>query len=118
MSVLLPDSMLAVERQPQVAYDPGGYPIPGARAAVTDALPGRALERPDHSWVLALDPALWPVVEGDHVLDLVGGRSWLVVSADLLQNTIDPTVDYIRCEAEIRVGSSTRPPGVAPVGPT
>jgi hypothetical protein len=117
MAVMLPDCALAVERQPAVAYDANGYPVPGARETPTGTLPGRALERADHSWVLALDPSLWPVREGDLVHDDTG-RSWLVVSADLLQNTYDPVVDFVRCEAEIRVPGGTLPPGTNPVGPT
>lgn len=115
---MLPDCTLGVERQPALTFDPSGYPVPGVRQPPTDPLPGRALERADHSWVLALDPALWPVHEGDLVHDPATERAWLVVTADLLHNTYDPVVDYIRVEAEARQGGYTVPPGTNPVGPT
>jgi hypothetical protein len=118
VAVILANCALTVARRAPVSHDASGYPIPGARQAAPPPLPGRMMERPDHSWMLAVDPALWPVREGDLVVEPSTGREWLVVSADLLTNEADPAVDYIRCETEVRVGSSTLPPGVNPEGPT
>jgi hypothetical protein len=115
---MLPNTALTVAGEVAIEYDANGYPLPGRRAAPPDPLPGRTLERPDHSWVLALDPGLWPVREGDHVIEPVTGREWLVVSANLLHNSLDPVVDYVRVEAEARQAGGTLPPGVNPEGPT
>lgn len=61
------------------------------------------------TWVLALDPSAWPVVQGDLVVEPSTGASWLVVSADLLTNNAAPDIDYIRVEAHARAGVFTRP---------
>ena len=116
--MILPDCALAVSRRVGYAYDESGYPMPGAFTEPVAPLPARKVERADHSWMLALDPSMWPVEEGDRVVEPSTGAEWLIVSADLLTNTADPAVDYVRCEAEARVGQSTVPPGVNPVGPT
>lgn len=118
MAVILPDCALTVARMGPTAHDPSGYPIPATRTPGGPALPGRKKERPDHSWVLAVDPSMWPVKEGDLIQEPATGAEWLVVSADLLTNSADPAVDYVRVEGEIRVGVSTLPPGVNPEGPT
>jgi hypothetical protein len=59
--------------------------------------------------VLALDPAAWPLYQGDLVVEPSAGASWLVVTADLLTNNAAPDIDYVRVEAHARVGAATRP---------
>jgi hypothetical protein len=61
------------------------------------------------TWVLALDPAAWPLYQGDLVVEPSAGASWLVITADLLTNNAAPDIDYVRVEAHARVGAATRP---------
>lgn len=79
--------------------------------------PGRVSQGPDapigqpggRTWVLALDPAAWPLLQGDLVVDVGSGEQWLVTSADLLNNNADSAIDYIRVEAHTRIAASTAP---------
>jgi hypothetical protein len=80
--------------------------------------PARAEERPDvaemggiggRAWVIALDPRLWPVRQGDMVVEPSTGAQWLVVTADLLANNASPDIDYVRVEAHMRTAGATIP---------
>lgn len=61
------------------------------------------------AWVLALDPAAWPLYQGDLVVESSTGASWLVLTADLLTNNAAPDIDYVRVEAHARSGAATLP---------
>jgi hypothetical protein len=79
--------------------------------------PGRAEERGDvaigqvggRTWVLAVDPAAWPLYQQDMVVDADSHEEWLITDADLATNNADPVVDYIRVEAHLRATGGTRP---------
>lgn len=49
-------------------------------------------------WNLRLDPAQWPLAEGDHVTD-DGVRVWVVMTALLHQVPDVPDVDYVQVTA-------------------
>lgn len=107
MTVLLADRRLSVRRQLFAESDGHGGPVPDGWGSASPSRPGRAIEGPDvafgesggRTWTIAVDPANWPVYQGDLVVDADSGEEWLVTSADLMTNTIDPYVNYIRIEA-------------------
>lgn len=78
------------------------------------ALPGLAQEQPDtplgqpggRTWIIDLDPRLWPVAQQDMVIDVDTGEQWNVTSAQLLQNTQFPVVNHVRIEARLFDGGS------------
>lgn len=118
MSVLLTDRQLGVRRA-TTATDGHGSTYPTGWGTLAGPWPGRAAEGPDvpagqtagRTWVLAVDPAGWPLDQGDLVVELQQGATvaeWLVTSADILTNNADPSVDYIRVEAHLRT-TGTRP---------
>jgi hypothetical protein len=112
MSVLLAHTDLGIQRRPTGGYDAQGNPTPGDPGEVLGPLPGRARQRDDGAWEFALDPDLWPVEEGDFVVEPATRRRWVITSGvALLRNTLDPTVDYVRAE-----GAEKTPIGTEPVG--
>lgn len=116
MAVLVANRSLGLRRRTAAGVDGHGDPVGFTWGAMAGPWPGRAEELPDaemggvggRTWVLALDPAAWPVQQGDMAVDPATSQEWLVTSADLLRNNADPSVDYIRVEAHARVGG-TRP---------
>ncbi|MFF4777536.1 hypothetical protein ACFY05_32235 [Microtetraspora fusca] len=116
MSVLLPDRQLGVRRREAPAVDAHGDAVGGGWGGLLGPWPGRAEESGDvpaglpggRTWVLALDPAAWPVHQNDLVEDPRARMQWLVTSADLLKHNADPAIDYIRVEAHLR-DAGTRP---------
>jgi hypothetical protein len=72
---------------------------------------GLTKEAPDATWVLGLDPALWPVKQGDMVVDADTGAAWLVMTADLITHSVDSTVNWIRVTANQREPGGTEPGG-------
>lgn len=112
MAVLIPNVSLGVVHRPDPTLDAHGWRLPAALGAPAGPWPGRVEEHADHLFVLALDPAAWPVIEADVVVESGGdSRTWLVTAADLLRNNADPTVDYVRVEGRLRVDGHTEPPG-------
>ncbi|MEW9530766.1 hypothetical protein [Microbispora sp. NPDC049125] len=117
MAVLLADRALGVRRRGPANLDAHGDRVGGAWGPVTGPWPGRAAEGPDvppgqiggRAWVLAVDPRAWPIAQNDLVVDTGSGQEWLVTSADLLTNTADPTVTYIRVTGHLRTAAGTRP---------
>ena len=105
MAVLLPDRSLGV-RPRATTVDAHGHRSASSWGALRGPWPGRAAQGPDappertggRTWVLALDPAAWPVYQGD-LVEEPGSAQWLVLSADLLNNNADSAIDYIRVEA-------------------
>jgi hypothetical protein len=111
VSVLLPNATLGVRRRLDAGRDAHGAPKPGGWGAVTGPHPGLAEENPDALWVLGLDPVLWPVRQGDMVIDTVTGAAWLIDTADLLTHPVDPTVNWIRTTGRQRSAGGTEPGG-------
>jgi exo-beta-1,3-glucanase (GH17 family) len=106
VAVNLADRMLAV-RARLVTADSHGDVTAAGFAAATAAYPGIANIGPDappyqpggRQWTLAIDPALWPVSQQDMVVDVTSGEQWIVLSADLLQNTVFSVVNYVDVKA-------------------
>lgn len=118
MAVLLPDRSLGVRRATAAARDAHGGRSAPSWGAVAGPWPGRAEEGADaaemgatggRTWVLALDPAAWPLTQGDQVVQPSTGAVWLVITADLITNNAADDIDYVRVEAHARVGAATRP---------
>lgn len=117
MAVLLPDRLLGVRHRAAPSVDGHGDRSAPSWGGIVGPWPGRAAEGPDvpvgdvggRSWIIALDSAAWPVLQGDLVAEPASAREWLVNSADLLSNNADASIDYIRVEAHIRVVNSTAP---------
>jgi hypothetical protein len=114
VSVLLADRTLGLRRQSSSGADGHGDRIGRTWGALEGPHPGRAEEQPDtvmhgtggRTWVIALDDRLWPVTQGDMIVDADSGVNWLVTSADLLRNNADPSVDYVRVEAHTLASAS------------
>jgi len=65
------------------------------------ARPGAGFERSDGSWHLRVDPAEWPVYDGDKV-NGTGGRVWTVTGTPrLIRNNIASDVDYVSIVAAL-----------------
>lgn len=117
MAVLLADRFLGVRRQTLPVADAHGDLPGGAWAALSGPWPGRAEEGDDvpageiggRVWLMGVDPRGWPVRRGDLIVDPGEGMEWLVTTARLICNNADPVVDYVRVEAHLREGDSTRP---------
>lgn len=114
MSVLLPNTMLAVRRRVDGVEDEHGYRSTASWGDPEGHAPGYAPEDVEggHSVVrLRLDPDCWPVAEADLVVEIGGReRSWTVAAANLLKHSVDPTVDYVRVEGFERVSTGTEMP--------
>jgi hypothetical protein len=112
VSVLMPNAMLAVRRRDPETVDAHGYVSGGTYGPVAGPWPGRIRERGgDGGWTLAVDPNAWPVRRNDLIVEPASGREWLVRSADMAVNNIDPRVDSIRVEALQRRDGATEPGG-------
>ncbi len=117
MAVLLPNCHLGVRRRAAGTVGTHGDQTGFSWGVPVGPWPGRAEEGPDtpvgqtgdRTWVLAVDPAGWPVLQGDLIADPAHGREWLVTSADLLTNGADPAIDYVRVEAHLRTSGATNP---------
>lgn len=116
MAVLLANRSLGV-RSRTTGTDAHGYRSGPSWGSLRGPWPGRAEQGPDapidqpggRTWVLAVDPRAWPVYQGDLVEDPVTGMGWLVISADLLANNADDSINYIRVEAHGRISAETYP---------
>lgn len=110
MTVLLPNTTLGLRRRVEGARNAHGQRLPAGWGALSGFYPGRTNERADGTWALGLDPTLWPVRANDLVIATTGG-SWLVQTADLIQNNYDSVVDWIRVTALHRTNGATEPGG-------
>jgi hypothetical protein len=110
VSVLLPNASLGLRRRLDGGRDAHGSPLPTGWGEVAGPLPGYLKEQPDATWVVGLDPELWPVRQGDLV---VSGDTdaWLVETADLIEHPADDTVNWIRITGNQRVAGGTEPGG-------
>lgn len=107
MAVLMADRNLAVRKRGAGALDGHGEPVGGAWGTMLGPWPGRAREAADGGWTLAVDPAGWPLSAGDLVVDAGTGQSWIARGTALLTNNLDSTVNYVRVDAQERVGAAT-----------
>lgn len=111
MSVLLSNAKLGLRRRYDGTLDTHGDSVPTGWGAVTGPLDGYQQELPDSTWVLGLDPSLWPVRQNDMVISGDTGGAWLVMTADLIKHPVDSTVDWIRLTANQRGNGGTEPGG-------
>lgn len=123
MAVLLADRMLGARARVPGAADAHGDRYAASWGPLRGPWPGRGIEGPDvpagqpggRTWRLAVDPQAWPLYQDDLIVEVHRGavvRDWLVTSADLMHHSVDPAVDYIRVEANLRTGAAagqTRP---------
>ena len=110
MSVLLPNARLGLRRRVEGARDAHGDRVAAGWGPFHGPYDGRTNETSGGTWALGLDPALWPVRQGDLVVGATGG-SWLVQSSDLIRNNYDSTVDWVRVSAVHRTAMGTEPGG-------
>ncbi|MFJ4988741.1 hypothetical protein ACIP9H_33695 [Streptomyces sp. NPDC088732] len=104
MAVVLPNAVLTVYvlEHPWVR-DANGVPVPpnpNEKPAPRGTWPGSALEQPDESWSLRLDPAAWPVKPGDTVTDETG-RAWTLTETRNHTVLGCPAVDYVEAKASL-----------------
>lgn len=98
MGVLMPNTTATIRRRGEHGYNSMGERVQGGfEPPAGDPLPALIEQRGDGGWALAVDDDLWPVREGDAILD-AQGRVFIIRTADLLQNVYDSTVNYVRCE--------------------
>lgn len=110
MVVLMDNCILGVRRR-KVAEgrDSYGDRVASGWGPVTGGvLPGRRNEQADGMWALAVDPSLWPVRQDDLVIS-TDGATWLVATSDLIQNSEDDYVNYVRLSARLRSQGGTEP---------
>ncbi|MBG0818745.1 hypothetical protein [Planomonospora sp. ID82291] len=107
MAVLAADRNLGVRRRTR-GVDGYGTPTAGTLGPLTAPKPGRIVSHPDidgdletgpGTWVLALDPGLWPIGYGDQVVEGGQQRTWTVTRASLRASQFDSAIDYVRVEA-------------------
>lgn len=110
MTVLLPNAKIGVRRRVEAARNSYGEHVAAGWGPFLGPYDGRVNERADGTWGLGVDPRLWPVRVGDLVVRLTGG-SWLVQSADLIQNNYDSRVDWVRVTGLHRSAAGTEPGG-------
>lgn len=111
MSVLLSNATLGVRRRVESGNrNEHGERILAGWGPVQGPAPGRVNERADGGWALGVDPGLWPIRQQDLIV-ATDGRSWLVNTADLIQNNFDHRVDWVRVDALQRSVGGTEPGG-------
>ncbi|MEU4331373.1 hypothetical protein [Nonomuraea dietziae] len=113
MAVIGANLVLGLRRR-TAGVDGHGTPVAGVLGAVEDVRPGRIVSRPDVDgdgetgpgvWVLAVDPAWWPVAAGDRIVEQGGqGRAWTIGVASLRASDFDSAIDYIRVETSLVTG--------------
>ena len=110
MGVLMSDRWLGVIRRDEGPMDSDGdTPVEG-RGPLLGPWPGRAREEQDGTWTIAVDAAAWPMEPRDLVIEPSTGTEWYVTTCQLLRNTLDPVVDYVRITAMVREGTDSTPP--------
>lgn len=113
MAVIISDRLLAVRHRAQ-SEDGHGDRVPAGFGPPSEALPGLAQEQPDtplgtpgdRTWLLDLDPGLWPVYQQDMVLDPGSGQRWNVTSAQLRTNARMPLLNHVHVEARLFTSGS------------
>lgn len=111
MSVRLPNARLGVRRRVEGARNSHGEAMAAGWGTFDGPYDGRVNEKPDGTWALGLDRALWPIRKDDLVINLTGG-SWLVQTSDLITlNIPDSHVDWVRVSGLHRSAQGTEPGG-------
>jgi hypothetical protein len=102
MAVMLPDGSYQVQRRAHPwPRDDHGQPVPPALGAAGTARLGGANEQIDGTWSIRLDPAEWPLYDGDKILG-PSGRIWTVTDTPQLnRNRAANDVDYIAVHAAL-----------------
>lgn len=110
MAVILSDGPYRVaHRQYPWPQDSHGVPMPPAAGSLGPERAGGCRENPDNSWSLRLDPAEWPVRDGDKVHG-PAGQLWTVLGYPRLHlNTASPDLDYISATAALAEGPVSEP---------
>ncbi|MER7937936.1 MULTISPECIES: hypothetical protein [unclassified Streptomyces] len=103
MAVVLPDRQITayVLAHPwgRDAHGRAVPPPPDAKPAPRGTWPGAAIEQPDKSWTLRVDPGAWKLREGDVLGD--GEHMWTVMTAVLKTVPGYPATDYIAVTAAL-----------------
>lgn len=111
MSVLLPNARLGLRRRiNEQVRNEHGERVAAGWGGVVGLFDGRLNETAGGTWNLGLDPALWPVRQGDLAISS-DGAAWVIQTADLIQNNYDSTVDWVRATALRRSAGGTEPGG-------
>lgn len=111
MTVLMADGRYGLRRRVEGGLNEHGEETPSGWGPLYGPHEGRARVLGDGTWSLGVDPALWPVRQGDLIIGFHGG-SWLVQNAVLLENNYDHRVDWVRVSGLHRsVSGSTEPGG-------
>jgi hypothetical protein len=104
VAVVLPNAILTVYALPHPwQRDANGTPVPpnpNVRPPARGTWPGAAAEQSDGSWTLRLDPAAWPLCEGDTVTDDTG-LSWTFTSARNHRVPGCSDADYVQATATL-----------------
>lgn len=110
MVVVAPTMRVGVRRS-VTTIDRYGTPRSGGHGPLETPRPARVISEPATDanldtgpgrWVLAVDPAFWPLYPGDLLVEETGdGRKWTVVSAAIRGNQWNPVVSYVRVEATL-----------------
>jgi hypothetical protein len=102
MAVLIPNASLGVRRytHPE-ARDARGKPKGGgALGSLEGPWPGFCAEGDtDNQWSFRLDPAAWPLNDGDHITD--GSRTWVITAARPHFNALASDADYVGATAQL-----------------
>lgn len=103
MAVVLSDGSYRVaHRVHPGARDAHGTPLPAVPGTLGPPRAGAAVEQPDGSYTLRLDPAEWPMWAGDEVEGPAGLR-WCVTGQPRLHfNSEASDVDYVGVSATRR----------------
>ena len=109
MTVLMPNASATIRRRVEGALNAHGERTSaGLSARATPLLPALIEQRSDGGWSASLDPALWPVRKND-VIDDHGGRTFVVITSDLLENVFEPMVNHVLCEVQNVTADGTEP---------
>lgn len=100
MAVLMVNAQLGVRKRRPDTTDPQGFIVKGALGSQSGPWPGRVNQRSVHGPVsIGLDVAAWPLEPQDVVVEPATGRTWLIVTAELIRNAAEDDADYVRVDA-------------------
>lgn len=115
MTVLMPNTSATVLRRQEAGFDEHGERVRNGFVAAGAMHPARVRQRGDGGWAIGVDTALWPVRQGDLILD-EQGYTYLVETSDLITNNVRSDVDWVRVAALVRSAGSTTPGDAWSVG--
>lgn len=109
MTVLMPNATATIRRRIEGPLNAHGERTrSGLSPRVSALLPALIEQRADGGWTASIDPSLWPVRKNDVIDDSIG-RTYVVMTSDLLSNVFEPIVDYILCEVRNVTDEGTEP---------